>query len=288
VKHPMEIKEDVPPIVPIEINGQDGLVCMCCFTEISVNDRIPCRNGHLFCRYCVKSLLEHALSRKQKIVCVAQTDDEFHSVCDASFTEKELCSACPLLSTCYSKMIARVSISSCLDKNKDLFIGCHDCDNGIVVDRCGFFPSSPNGNGGMNIPSYVCKDVFTCSACSAKSCIRCGKKGHERDKGEHCSRKLFTFFPEDAKNEQEVIFCKCGEKFTKDNEAASCNKMECRCGRTYCYICGAKLSRSCAYLHFKQWPDGLKNYSGSCPLFGGEKKRYKRNFISKAIRYFLN
>lgn len=249
---------------------------MCCFTETKKENLVYCTANHHFCKGCMTSLLEHALSKKKPLECVSM--DEQDSICVGGFSCATIDSVDPDLSKHYWSMLTRTYALDTIKKGTERFIQCHNCPHGIVNDEKSKEKQDEDGR-----QSRISHGIFICGECSSRTCIRCSKKQHDG----RCSTRNWNAIREAIKNTEEVIFCKCGERFTKEKDG-SCNKIVCTCGRAYCYICGTKLPKKSPYFHFKEWPDGLRNQSGTCPLFGGEKKKYGSGKFFKAIRFMTS
>uniref|UniRef100_A0AC35EZA3 RING-type domain-containing protein n=1 Tax=Panagrolaimus sp. PS1159 TaxID=55785 RepID=A0AC35EZA3_9BILA len=226
-----------------EVLPKVELTCGTCFDGLDLDDPISC-NGttstkHFFCHKCI---------REQ-----AKAVTEFAPMADSGSGFKCMeydCENVILLSE-IKQFIPRKVRKQLDDRILEESLG--SC--GIKLERC----RSCNFAIEMNVPTKVNK-VFNCLKCHKNWCRICENEWDDEHFGINC-REYLKKKGENARkralekkiNEAIVRKCeKCNFQFVK---AQGCNKVVCRCGIAYCYVCRVK---DINYDHF------CKCFGGAC------------------------
>lgn len=206
------------------------MVCECCFNEVLFDDLVQCPEGHLFCKTCVRTQIETAISEgRTNIRCLSVNG------CDREVPISELERTVP--ESVVRRLFQIEAINAVASAQLSDTVKCHKCGFIVIFDK-------------KEVP-------MTCPECNAKTCARCGEEYHP---GMTCKQRKEIDkdrLVEERMNEAIVRTCpQCNAQFIKEE---GCNKMECpRCHTWICYFCKQVIPRDVGYNHF--WSE-----SGVCP-----------------------
>ncbi|CAD5123798.1 DgyrCDS12109 [Dimorphilus gyrociliatus] len=209
-------------------DDSEPVECGCCFSDIAFRDMIQCADGHLFCKDCLRNYAKEAIfggGGQSILQCMnAECDCQFpHQLLQTTLDQKTL-----------EKMDERQFLENITKAKISNLHSCPFCNYKVIV---------PENN-----------KVLECERCERGSCIYCreewddhfGKPCHEIEKSDEASlRKKF----EEEMTQAKVRKCyQCGTSLIKSE---GCNKMTCRCGAKFCYVCRSKIK---SYDHFCNHP----------------------------------
>jgi hypothetical protein len=215
-------------------------ICLEYLANIAQHDLMSMSCGHQFCRKCCRQYVEHAFNN-------AVLSDEYLQTtcpipeCNQVLTQVEIEQVAPHLLPEYHNQM----LHSFVDGNRGTMRWCvgPDCKHQVAVAyRRGLFARVRNNNEGVS--------VATCGDCQTQFCFRCGQAPHK----DYCeadrepmpvdrNRPVKNCPPVDRN--RPIKNCpKCNIKIEKNG---GCNRMCCKCGCHFCWIC---LEADVDYSHF--------------------------------------
>ena len=217
--------------------------CLICFDDDFLErDMVSCPSGHLFCTDCVKRGSNVAIGDgKSCLSCLAGECNENISIATLEKTlDKEV----------FSKWVLKIQAAEVEQAGIE------------GIEQCPFCPFVQIINNTPDIePIFVCQHP-KCSKQSCRLCkdmahpnLKCGQveKDAEVEKRTYIERKM---------TEALIRVCyKCQKPFIKQD---GCNKMQCACGATMCYLCRKPVQ---GYNHFVGQGDDPHPPHRVCPLW---------------------
>jgi len=204
--------------------------CPICFEQISDHNFVMLDCGHIlcttcFCTYTAKKIMEGMIDG---LVCPV-IDKIPYQKCNAPIPKLLLTAH---LSPALQKRLHHLLIQSYCEAEQS----CPKCTNWYL----GFSDTKQNESLWAKI---------TCTNCNHRFCGKCGKEPHRNEKHLHMTCEQYAKLSDeqvlDAKffeyvEEKRIFPCpRCrmyGEKWD------GCNCLYCRCGATFCALCGAPLT----------------------------------------------
>lgn len=244
--------------------------CNCCYTDVSADEMVQCRAGHLFCCSCLRKMSEtqifgngnfgiHPITKEPatELLCMAG--------CGAGFLPNLLSKALPkqvLLK--YNEMQFQVAV--CKAHMEDL-CSCPKCGYQAVL------PAS--------------EMIFRCPVgdCSYESCRKCGEDPHiplSCDEAKQTNDGRLKV--EEAISQSRIRTCPkpgCMKKFVKES---GCNKMTCACGTHSCYMCRKVISFKEGYSHFCSVPLCDHAICGKCVLYSNAEQDDERAMREAGVK----
>ena len=192
--------------------------CCCCFGDYQVSELVSCNYGHSMCKSCVKQGININIANLKQIKCFHQSNhaDDFLTIDIINNAVG------PALTEKYDSMLLQKALNDAGSVYR-----CKYCPNAAIIDPL--------------------DTEFFCLPCNRIFCLKCDKDAHF---GQLCNNDVH----QEAENltNEFTIACKCGLRIQRYD---GCNKLTCRCGTKYCWICKALIND---YNHF----------NGACVLYG--------------------
>jgi len=232
-----------PPVV------EENFECGCCFDDqIQWEQVVQCREGHLFCKDCVRRYAESVVGGIGGAEMVCMRDG-----CDVDIPPSQLE---------YLEEKLRKQISD-RKQHDDVRLACANSLNEELVQcpRC-------------EVPALIepGKRVFPCVSCGKSTCRKCqGDWSEEHWKygcKETTDETLLRRQIEEEMTMTRVRKCPgCQAPIVKNG---GCNKITCRCGTLSCYVCrknldGEGYDHFCR--HFREPGKGCPENCVKCLLF---------------------
>ncbi len=235
---------------------EELLECVCCCNdECLLEDMLPCKAGHLFCRECVQRASDVAIGEgKTALTCLGQ--------CEEPFELMTLQNA--LKANVFSKWLRKIQLAEVEQAELEGLERCPFCEFATIMD------TTPEEN-----------KVLQCQNpdCGKESCRLCREISHipfrceEVEKDAEVRKRTYI---ENKMTEALVRKCwKCTKPFLKTD---GCNKMTCSCGAKMCYICRKRVED---YSHF--YGQGTNPVPGKCPLWSNNKQLHEQEVAKGAI-----
>ena len=213
--------------------------CGCCFADAAVAESVPCNNGHLFCQDCIKRYVENISfeAGKSSLTCLDTTN------CDATFSMRDL-------DFIDGNVIEKLQERQQKDELAEAFGGEGGADGG--ADQQEHFHQCPFCDFSCIVEPTT--QIFFCFNCEKSSCQYCNvawdkhfEYGYVCDEVENDDESKVRLKTEEAMTTALVRKChKCATPMLKES---GCNKMTCRCGAFFCYLCKQPIK---GYDHFCQ------------------------------------
>lgn len=146
-------------------------------------------------------------------------------------------------------MIQYTSSVASTVNDQEILLSCYDCNTLLCMVSKTFV---------SNVRSFICQ------ACEKKTCISCNRKFEED--GSCCDRVPDT--DDGSMNEIQRTCQKCPGCSAPVFQIEGCNKMTCRCGTYFCFLCAKTLDLNDGlrgYSHFTRL--GEKAKEGKCELY---------------------
>ena len=187
--------------------------CLCCYDDYLVDDMIPCKSGHKFCRECVTRGTNVAVGDGKTIIeCLGQCKEEIEW--------QEL-----------QKVLAPNVLSKLLLKRQAQEVEAADLQNLVSCPFCPYVTIMENPDDKV----LVCRNP----ECGRESCRQCREPNHvplrceEVEKDEEMAERKRI---EEKLTAAMMRECwRCGLKYTR---VLGCNRMTCpKCRAAMCYIC---------------------------------------------------
>jgi TRIAD3 protein (E3 ubiquitin-protein ligase RNF216) len=198
LEHALQLKES------IAIAEGAVLECGCCYSETVIFNIIQCSEGHIFCKGCLKHLVEEVVFGNGRSVLKCMNSEG--SGCSGYFPDSILRIALPeTVYNKYQEALARDAIQSA----RIPLVTCYACSFQVELSE----------NAGI---------VMLCPDCNKETCRLCGEEAHIPLKCSEVEKKTQTntrLTVEEALTEARLRTChKCKAKFFKTE---GCNKMTC-------------------------------------------------------------
>ncbi|KAJ6235757.1 e3 ubiquitin-protein ligase [Anaeramoeba flamelloides] len=234
--------QDVKNVVASQLD------CMCCYTKVSIENMVSCKNGHLFCVDCLHNVVKHAIGqRRREIRCPGVEKCEF------GFSLDMIKKAVPEKTwNLFERLVQEAEIR---EANIENLKKCPFCDFAVIIDN------------NENQTVFQCLNI----QCKKKSCLLCGEEVHE---GKTCQqykkekqKENKRHFIEEEMTKALLRECNnCGQKYYKTE---GCNKIVCsNCGEIMCYLCQKSINKE-KYNHFAKTGD-------KCRLWTSPKEDLRR------------
>ena len=195
--------------------------CSICITENNINkDCITLNCNHKFCKECLQNFLEVKIKdgeiQSTDIKCPEQKCNE-----PIEFSTLEY-----ILSKEIIDKFIKFTLINLKGKNEEeMFLRCHtkDCENIFLITK------------------NQQDTLHTCEACNVKFCIFCidphdGMTCNEYKKNLNEKKNDDLFF--EMVDKTKIKQCWNCKNFVERNQG--CNRLPCRCGQMFCYLCGNK------------------------------------------------
>jgi len=228
--------------------------CQVCFdSDCLVVEVAMCDGGCMFCRDCVRRGSEVQIGDSKSVIsCLTG--------CGENIPVAVLQVVLP--ATMLSKLVQRRQMEEVQAAGLEDLVNCPACSFATIM------------------PDKEDK-VIICGnqECGKMTCRLCGEESHlplscdevEKD-GEVVARTNL----EDAMTEAMVRACvRCKKRFFKDE---GCNKMQCECGQSMCYLCRKPVEND--YTHF--YAQGASPVKGKCPLWSDNVNLHKAEVMKAA------
>jgi len=228
--------------------------CQVCFdSDCLVAEVAMCDTGCMFCRDCVRRGAEVQIGdSKSAISCLTSCGE------DIPMAVLQLV----LPNTMFSKLVQRRQMEEVQAAGLEDLVQCPACSFATIMPDPG-------------------DKVIICGnqECGKHTCRLCGEESHlplscdevEKDEEVVARTKL-----EKAMTEAMVRECvSCKKRFFKDE---GCNKMQCDCGQSMCYLCRQPVAND--YTHF--YGQGGSPVKGKCPLWSDNTNLHKAEVMKAA------
>ena len=275
-----------------ELRNSSNIECSCCCDRKHILYFAECTEGHLICKDCIRTYVSEQDDRKlnklrnsSNIECSCCCDTK-HTLYFAECTEGHLiCKDCIRThvknniyqSSCNIKCIDCNSLTPCSGVYSDIILeqlldprefrrykelkkidefnklSTIDDINIKICEHCG--AGTDIGTGEFQ------QDVLVCMECFKDTCLKCNQVYHTGP----CNNvpKTKRHLIEETMSEALIIQCKkCKNNLFKTD---GCNKIDCVCGNTYCYICKQCINTE-KYNHFIDLPAIMSGING-CSLY---------------------
>ncbi|XP_076622930.1 uncharacterized protein LOC143342687 isoform X2 [Colletes latitarsis] len=221
-------------------SNNELLECQCCYdNECMPSKCSTCDDGHIFCNSCIIRGIEAKLADGgTNTTCFINCNGEFR------------------LST-LQKILPRTLFSILINKKQEAEVMAAGLEGLVSCPFCHFAYIPPPED-----KVFKCLNV----ECMKESCRLCREPDHVPLKCHNEKIDRARLFVEEKMTEALVRKCyKCSRPYYKEH---GCNKIQCQCGATMCYICDAVVT---GYNHFHDSTSTFskrqvkhKNYSIYC------------------------
>jgi hypothetical protein len=216
-----EGRQVLPPHVK---RNQNPVECIVCMDDVAKGEAlILSQCDHVFCVHCLKRHVEECGAQgKTLITCPSQ--------CDAEITQSEL------------RDIVGVEIFEKIDRKA--------LESAVAIDPTLHHCPTPDC---MNIVCWSGSEdgipMCDCRICHQKSCLICGQSPYHTSLtcGQFRASNTSMSNEEKERNEQQFqeymrtsnirVCARCQNAVVK---SSGCNKMKCRCGYRFCFVCGSE------------------------------------------------
>ena len=204
--------------------NQEIVECSVCMDDVPPNGAVVLSCTHVFCVSCLKRHIDECTSQGTTLIaCPSQ--------CGAEVTQQELRD---IVGTEHFEKIDRKQMEAAVAIDPTLhFCPTPDCSN--VVCWVG---QEEDG-----LP------ICNCQVCHKKSCLVCGVEPYHDNMTCEEQRHANTSISEKDKAANELKFQQyvqgsnirvCGRCKNAVVKSSGCNKMKCRCGFRFCFVCGSE------------------------------------------------
>lgn len=232
-----------------------GLVeCQVCLdSDCLVAEVAMCEAGCMFCRDCVRRGAEVQIGdSKATISCLLSCGENFPLAVLQTLLPPQM----------YSKVLQRIQMEEVRAAGLEDLVQCPACSFATIM---------PDPEDKVIICGNKDCGKMTCRLCGEESHLPLSCDEVEKD-GEVVARTKL----EDAMTEAMVRACvKCKKRFFKDE---GCNKMQCQCGQSMCYLCRKPVDDD--YKHF--YAQGASPMKGKCPLWSDNTNLHKAEVMKAA------
>ncbi|XP_043248721.1 uncharacterized protein DDB_G0292642-like isoform X2 [Colletes gigas] len=214
-------------------SNNELLECQCCYD----NECMPCKcstcdDGHIFCNSCIRRGIETKLAN-------GETNTSCFINCVGEFRLSTL-----------QKILPPTLFSILINKKQEAEVMAAGLEGLVSCPFCHFAYIPPPED-----KIFKCLNV----KCMKESCRLCKEINHVPLKCHEERIDQARLFVEEKMTEALVRKCyKCSRPYYKDD---GCNKIQCQCGATMCYICDAVVT---GYNHFH---NGNVASSKRCPMW---------------------
>eukprot|EP00092_Neocalanus_flemingeri_P046553 GFUD01052404.1.p1 GENE.GFUD01052404.1~~GFUD01052404.1.p1 ORF type:complete len:647 (-),score=285.05 GFUD01052404.1:100-2040(-) len=226
---------------------------ICLDSECLVAEVAMCEAGCMFCRDCVRRGAEVQIGDSKSIISCLITCGE-----DIPLAVLQLV----LPAAMFSKLVQRRQLEEVQAAGLEDLVQCPACSFATIM---------PDPEDKVIICGNQECGKHTCRICGEESHVPLSCDEVEKD-GEVVARTNL----EDAMTKAMVRECvKCKKRYFKDE---GCNKMQCECGQSMCYLCRKPVAND--YTHF--YAQGASPAKGKCPLWSDNTNLHKAEVMKAA------
>ena len=215
------------------------ILCAVCFADAPAGDALALRAcGHSFCKECIRAQVEARMGEGDVMVrCL-------HPGCAAELAHAEVAAAAGDAAVLRLQQRSLERASSVVPT----LVACPgaDCRYVFCADAAAAAAAAATGDGGDGGNGEEGEEpgqAFTCPLCSMQLCAVCGTRWHPDETCAQYKARIGVDTDADRsleeylKEHENVRPCpQCGEAVEK---AFGCDKMKCRCGYRFCFVCFA-------------------------------------------------
>jgi len=208
-----------------------NIECSCCCDTKHTLYFAECTEGHLICKDCIRTHVKNNIYQSScNIKCI---DCKSLTPCSGVYSDRILEQLLEPIEFRRYKELKKIDEFNKLSTIDDINIKiCEHCGAGTDI-----------GTGEFQ------QDVLVCMECFKDTCLKCNQVYHNGPCNNVSKTKRHLI--EETMSEALIIQCKkCKNNLFKTD---GCNKINCVCGNTYCYICKQCINTE-KYQHFTDLP----------------------------------